>query len=49
MGIDPPTQDHCGEGGCVLPLVHSFSPLSSLHMGRSVGSPLGQRPKHNHR
>lgn len=24
----------------MLPLVHSFSPLSSLHMGRSVGSPL---------
>ena len=37
-----PTQDHSGEGGCVLPLVHSFSPASSLHMGRSVGSPLGK-------
>lgn len=26
----------------MLPLVHSFSPLSSLHMGRSVGRPLGR-------
>lgn len=42
MGMAVPTQDHCGEGGCLLPLVHSFSPPSSLHMGRSVGSPLGQ-------
>lgn len=24
----------------MFPLVHSFSPLSSLHIGRSVGSPL---------
>lgn len=28
----------------MLALVHSFSPLSSLHIGRSVGRPLGQKP-----
>lgn len=28
----------------MLALLHSFSPLSSLHMGRSVGSPL-EAPK----
>lgn len=27
----------------MLPLVHSFRPLSSLHIGRSVGRPLEPR------
>lgn len=34
------TQDHCGEGGLVLALVHSCKPDASLHMYLSVGRPL---------
>lgn len=34
------TQDHCGEGGLVLALVHSCRPDASLHMYLSVGRPL---------
>lgn len=36
------TQVHCRDGGFVLALVHSCSPVASLHMYRSVGRPLQQ-------
>lgn len=37
------TQVHCRDGGFVPALVHSCSPVTSLHMYRSVGRPLGQQ------
>lgn len=43
-----PTQVHCGEGGLVPALVHSFSPEASLHMCRSMGRPLEQRQQSTH-